>query len=205
MIHIYCSEVNEIWFAAAVDAELKVWASSFAHNHALVIQRILAHLPIGLEFTSERDMKNEEFAKKVLQALSTLFRGQPFEEKFNLVLDFLPQFTKLVLTVTSAIPRGYVTTYSEIANVLGKSKGARAVGNAEAANPLPLLIPCHRVIRSNGEIGGYGYGTAIKREILIREAEATAQKLEPKIIDIKGKPLHLTPTLTILEQTSQQF
>jgi O-6-methylguanine DNA methyltransferase len=205
LIHIYYRKINEIWFATAVDEELKIWSSSLAPNHELVIRRILAHLPIGLEFTSERDRESEEFANKVLHALFTLFRGESFEEKFNLALNHLPQFTRLVLTVTSAIPRGYVTTYSEIANVLGRSKGARAVGNAEAANPLPLLIPCHRVIRSNGEIGGYGYGATIKREILTREAEAIAQKLEPKIMNIKGKPLHLTPTLTILEQTSQQF
>ena len=204
MIHISTRKIGAFWFAAAIDDELKVWSSSFADNPVLVIRRVLAHLPIGLEFTSEKCVKNEEFANKVLQALSTLFSGQTLKGRFNLALDHLPSFTRIVLTATAAIPRGYVTTYSGIAKGIGKGKGARAVGNAEASNPLPLLIPCHRVVRADGEIGGYGLGTTIKREILTREAEAT-RKLEPKMIYIRGRPMRLVPTLTILEKTRLQF
>jgi methylated-DNA-[protein]-cysteine S-methyltransferase len=205
LIHIYTQKIDAVWFAIAIDDKLTVWSSSLADNPELAIRRILAHLPIEVEFTSEKSVKNEEIANEVLQALSTLFSGQNFKRKFNLALDHLPSFTRLVLKATSAIPRGYVTTYSEIAKALEKGRGARAVGNAEASNPLPLLIPCHRVVRANGEIGGYGLGTTVKREILTREAESTTQKLEPKTMYIRGKPIRLVPTLTVLEKTRLEF
>lgn len=63
-------------------------------------------------------------------------------------------FGEDVLELVSQIPRGSVTTYSEIARVLGKPRAYRAVGNALAKNPNPEKIPCHRVIRSDGSVGG---------------------------------------------------
>lgn len=65
-----------------------------------------------------------------------------------------------------SIPQGYVTTYQNIAIAIGRPKAVRAVSNAVAHNPIPVIIPCHRVIRSVGEFGGYAYGTARKRAIL---------------------------------------
>ena len=64
------------------------------------------------------------------------------------------------------LPPGRVVSYDEIANYLGKSGSARAVSNAVARNPIPVLIPCHRVIRKVGEFGGYRYGTARKKALL---------------------------------------
>ena len=68
------------------------------------------------------------------------------------------------------IPKGSVRTYKEIANILKKPKSARAVANACGKNPYPVSIPCHRVIRSNGEIGGYSAGgSKVKRILLSKE------------------------------------
>jgi methylated-DNA-[protein]-cysteine S-methyltransferase len=69
------------------------------------------------------------------------------------------------------IPKGSVTTYASIAKRVGKPKAVRAVANAIAANPWPLRIPCHRVIRSDGKLGGYSGpgGTAGKRKLLRNE------------------------------------
>ncbi len=64
------------------------------------------------------------------------------------------------------IPLGSVTTYEEIAAAIGRPTAARAVSNAVGANPIPVLIPCHRVIRKTGEFGGYHYGTARKKALL---------------------------------------
>lgn len=66
----------------------------------------------------------------------------------------------------SQIPRDWVSTYGRIAHKLGLSSGARAVGGALARNPFPIIIPCHRAIRSNGELGGYQGGVDMKRTLL---------------------------------------
>lgn len=78
-------------------------------------------------------------------------------------------FSKKVLDLTANIPRGKVTTYSELAKALSSPKAARAVGNTLKNNRHPITIPCHRVIKSNGEIGGYSRGQNIKIALLKKE------------------------------------
>lgn len=68
----------------------------------------------------------------------------------------MSEFQTRVLELASKIPRGKVTTYKEIARALGRPRAYRAVGNALACNPHPVEIPCHRVVRSDCKIGGYG-------------------------------------------------
>ncbi len=68
-----------------------------------------------------------------------------------------------------AIPEGKVTTYSELANLIGAPKSSRAVGNAVGRNPLSWIIPCHRVIRKDGFLGGYHWGLPIKKTLLALE------------------------------------
>ena len=78
-------------------------------------------------------------------------------------------FEKKVGKLLAKIPCGKVTTYSEIARALGKPKAARAVGNACNKNPNAPKVPCHRVVRSNGSLGGYAHGSKRKAELLKRE------------------------------------
>ncbi|MFT6168063.1 MAG: AraC family transcriptional regulator of adaptative response [Celeribacter sp.] len=76
-----------------------------------------------------------------------------------------------------SIPSGQVTTYGDIANAVGTPKAARAVGTAVGKNPIGWLIPCHRVLRKSGDLGGYHWGTPVKRALLAFEtvqAEASA-------------------------------
>jgi len=74
-----------------------------------------------------------------------------------------------VYALLSKIPLGKVSTYGDIARALGHPRAARAVGRIIANNPNPILIPCHRVVKSNGEIGGFAYGQQRKKEILEKE------------------------------------
>ncbi len=74
-----------------------------------------------------------------------------------------------VLRAEHGIPRGRVSTYGLIAAYLGKNKAARAVGNALAANPYPIIVPCHRAIRSDRHPGGFQGGTDMKRSLLETE------------------------------------
>lgn len=88
-------------------------------------------------------------------------------------------FQERVLQALQRIPFGKTASYSEIAALCGQPKGARAVGNSCNANPFPLLIPCHRVIRSNGQMGGFAIDLEIKRRLL--EFEASLFSLPHKI------------------------
>jgi methylated-DNA-[protein]-cysteine S-methyltransferase len=85
-------------------------------------------------------------------------------------------FAKRVLTRIVEIPRGYVMTYGGLAESLGVPGGARAVGNALAGNPFPLFFPCHRVIRADGTLGGFGGGVKLKRQLLEKEGVSSDQR-----------------------------
>ena len=87
-------------------------------------------------------------------------------------LSRLTGFSAKVLKQTCKIPRGKVATYSGLAAKLGKHRAARAVGTALANNPFPIIIPCHRVIRAGGTLGGFGGGLKMKRELLDKEGVA---------------------------------
>ena len=78
-------------------------------------------------------------------------------------------FQKRVYEAVKRIPRGEVRTYKQIAQAIGCPKAYRAVGNALNKNPDLKTIPCHRVVRSDGKIGGYRFGSSKKKTLLLRE------------------------------------
>ena len=84
-------------------------------------------------------------------------------------LDLCSPFQQKVLRAEHGIPRGRVSTYRRIATHLHNANGARAVGTALATNPFPIIIPCHRAIRSDGTLGGYQGGLEMKRALLEKE------------------------------------
>ena len=79
-----------------------------------------------------------------------------------------------------AVPEGCLTTYGDLARRLGQPTAARAVGNAVGANPLAVLIPCHRVIRESGALGGYRWGVCRKLALLARESTLACPGEEEK-------------------------
>ncbi len=106
----------------------------------------------------------------LLQSLRAFFSSRaPFRGAVDLSL--VGPFERAVLEQLRRIPRGQVRTYREIASALGHPSASRAVGNACAKNPVPLLVPCHRVVRSDGGLGGYSLrgGPGLKRRLLERE------------------------------------
>ncbi|UCC59109.1 MAG: MGMT family protein [Candidatus Bathyarchaeum sp.] len=94
-------------------------------------------------------------------------------------MDHLSSYTRKVLDCTRLVPVGYVTTYGAVAKVAGGI--ARSVGRVEASNPFPLLVPCHRVVRSDLSIGGYGYGMQVKLGLLRREERGYEEPRTPKV------------------------
>ena len=101
--------------------------------------------------------------------LEEYFSGR--RNRFDTALDWslIGPFATRVLRATAAIPYGDYSTYSEIAARAGSPRGSRAAGNALGSNPIPIVIPCHRVLRSGGALGGYGGGLDRKRHLLALE------------------------------------
>ena len=93
--------------------------------------------------------------------------------RYKMDWSSLTPFQCRVLNTTMKIPYGTVTTYGSLARAIGCHHGSRAVGNALSKNPFPLLIPCHRVVRSDGKPGGFsaGSGKALKEKLLRMEHE----------------------------------
>ncbi|MFH1861856.1 MAG: methylated-DNA--[protein]-cysteine S-methyltransferase [bacterium] len=113
---------------------------------------------------------NHSLIGKVISSLNAYFEsGVPFPEDIPLDLSGSP-FQQKVWSALHVIPHGKTYSYGEIAAQVGSPKAARAVGSACGANPIPLLVPCHRVITSDGRLGGYGGGLHIKRKLLDLES-----------------------------------
>jgi O-6-methylguanine DNA methyltransferase len=115
---------------------------------------------MGRSLVGMRQMP-ERMARQVEEALA----GRPRRPRLD--LTSLTSFEQQVLAKTREIPRGEVRSYGWVAREIGRPRAVRAVGTALGHNPIPLLIPCHRVIRSDGDLGEYGMGgTQAKRAYL---------------------------------------
>ena len=102
--------------------------------------------------------------------LDEFFSGR--RREFDLALDYSlvkPGFTRRVLEQTARIPFGDTVSYKGIAGLAGNERAFRAAGTALGSNPLPIVVPCHRVLHSGGGLGGYTGGIEIKRKLLAIE------------------------------------
>lgn len=97
-----------------------------------------------------------------LRQLTEYLRGRRKAFTFPIDWGLLRPFQREVLQIVYAIPYGETRTYGEIAHQMGHPHAARAVGRANATNPMPLVIPCHRVIGMDGKLRGYGGGEGLK-------------------------------------------
>ena len=108
--------------------------------------------------------------------LEAYFSGRRSAFDLQVDLSLVPPFTDRVLTRTAAIPPGQVLTYGEVAAEIGHTRAARAVGNALGSNPIPIVVPCHRVVRGGGGLGGYTGGTHRKEHLLGLERGGAAPR-----------------------------
>jgi methylated-DNA-[protein]-cysteine S-methyltransferase len=121
-------------------------------------------------------LENPQFNKNLLKPLQkqiiAYFEGKPARFNTHLVLDGLSPFARKVLVACEKIPAGKTVSYSQLASMIGKPRASRAVGSALARNPIPLIIPCHRVIHSDGSLGNFSAfgGTSTKKKLLALES-----------------------------------
>jgi methylated-DNA-[protein]-cysteine S-methyltransferase len=111
----------------------------------------------------------ERWRTQARSELSAYFAGRltAFTSPYD--IRRLSRFSRSVLAVVARIPYGEVRSYEWVARKLRKPKAARAVGNALGRNPVPILIPCHRVVRSDGTLGGFALGLGWKKRLLALE------------------------------------
>jgi AraC family transcriptional regulator of adaptative response/methylated-DNA-[protein]-cysteine methyltransferase len=117
---------------------------------------------------------------RLRRALQWLDSPQDAMRLFSTPIDLDLQGTPFQRTVWQAllsIPMGQTTTYAAVARQIGNPTAARAVANACGANPVAVLVPCHRVIRGDGGLGGYRWGLSRKRSLLQREAKWTSENV----------------------------
>lgn len=109
--------------------------------------------------------------KKAVDWLDNFFKSKnkkPFPMEL-MDLGLKTPFQKKVLTELWKLPKGQIETYKGLARRAGSSRAARAVGTVMKNNPLPLMIPCHRVIASDGGLGGFASGVSVKKKLLVLE------------------------------------
>jgi O-6-methylguanine DNA methyltransferase len=159
------------WFAE--EAPLIHWgemSSPLGPLFAAVNERGLCALDFGRkesDFLQRFDPrarleKNPKAVQRVLAQLRQYFAGD--RSSFNLPVDIsqLTPFQRSVLDIACRIAPGQVWTYHRVAEELGRPRSSRPVGGALARNPIPIVIPCHRVIASDGSLGGYSGGSGLK-------------------------------------------
>ncbi len=130
-----------------------------------------------LEIKFSSSIKNDELSENVEEnnelpvfidtevQLNDYFRGKRNSFSIPIVLNGT-EFQQKVWKQLQSIPFGQTISYQELAERVGDSKKARAVGNANGKNPIPIIVPCHRVIAKDGSLGGFGGGLPIKRYLL---------------------------------------
>jgi O-6-methylguanine DNA methyltransferase len=120
-----------------------------------------------------------QWRQEVAGALKAYFAGEP-RSFDNLTLDLQgTPFQIMVWTALRQVPFGTIISYQALAGSLDRPRSARAIGGALGANPLPIIIPCHRVIAANGSLGGYSAGLHYKRQLLSHEQAATGKSPIP--------------------------
>jgi methylated-DNA-[protein]-cysteine S-methyltransferase len=136
---------------------------------------VLERLAVRL---SPRILRSPARFDGIARQLDEYFSGRRRAFETDLDWSLIGPFGRRVLGVTAAIPYGGVLSYAQVAGEAGSPRGSRAAGNALGSNPIPIVIPCHRVLRTGGHLGGYGGGVERKRWLLELEGA-----LQPRLTD----------------------
>jgi methylated-DNA-[protein]-cysteine S-methyltransferase len=148
---------------------------------------LIAVTPRGLAYVAFEDEERDELLARLSRQLSPRILEHPAatdevrrqldeyfagdRTRFELKLDrrLMRGIARDVLSATARVPFGKTTTYGKLAERIGRPRASRAVGNALGSNPIPIVVPCHRVLRAGGDVGGYAGGPTRKRRLLTLE------------------------------------
>ena len=157
------SPIGMLWLASGVHGLIKI-AFDKEKDHKL--EWLLRKFPNAKRVSGERE--NLGFHKE----LNEYFQGR--RKNFTVKVDLIvSDFSKTVLNQVARIPFGATASYKYVAEAINKPNAARAVGRALATNPVPIIIPCHRVVGSDGKLVGFGGGLDIKKWLISYEKGLT--------------------------------
>lgn len=190
MIEIYTQNFDDSWFSIALNQQ-QIVASSFGADQPKTIKNILEYISFNHPFQIFHEPTT--FAKNALNTLKSIYDGKNVSSNLPLATNHLPMYTVKILKTTLTVPLGYVTSYGAIAKAVGG--GPRAVGNIMASNPFAPIVPCHRVVRANFSLGGYGFGLKAKIDFLRREKQGFSSSRE---IEVQSGRLTVYPVEQVL-------
>lgn len=134
-------------------------------------------LLLGLTSAGEASSPDTTFMRDLQRRIIAYYEGEPVDFRTDppVSLDRISPFARRILLACRSIGVGEISTYSKLAATIGSPRAARAVGGVMARNPIPLIIPCHRVLRADGSLAGFSApgGTTTKQRMLHHERTAT--------------------------------
>jgi O-6-methylguanine DNA methyltransferase len=174
LIEICSTRRGGAWFSVAVNQRGKLVACAFSDRNQREAEKAVRN---SLPYNIDRRIRQSRCSSENFRILTNFYVGKGKKASLRPVdLSSVSGFRRDVYRVLCKIPLGKVTTYGAIAEWLGGKRYSRAVGTAVATNPLPLIIPCHRVVPSSFRVGNYGMcgrkpsaGRYMKRMLLERE------------------------------------
>lgn len=156
--------LGNMWVALSENGLIAVEFQTDQQTFSQQVRKLVHHPRARIVIDAQR-------SAPALKQLVEYLNGE--RRQFDLPIDWsvMTPFQAQVLRLTCAILYGQTTTYGKIATRIGKPNAARAVGRAEATNPIPLVIPCHRVLGSDGRLHGYGAANGIESKAWLLELE----------------------------------
>ncbi len=132
-------------------------ATYLPHKGRAKLERLIGQQHLGAS-------EEPALMPNLVSAMRAYFEGRPARFAVRLDLSCLTDFRRRVLEACRRIPRGKTATYADLARAAGSPRATRAVGSAMANNPLPLVVPCHRVIRSDGSLGEFSSPRGVRQK-----------------------------------------
>lgn len=142
-------------------------AQLFVSEKGITKVNLSSSVSESFEYEIVEDRPAPQVIELIVKWMEAYCKGRQPKVNLPIVLDGLPPYTTRVLTILRDLPLGVSLTYKELAEITDNPLGARAVGNACARNPCPLIIPCHRVLAKGGLIGGFSAGGIDTKRILL--------------------------------------
>lgn len=163
---VHTEQLGDLWLAATDKGLLAV---RFDEDSSQFLANLLLELDLEETFNIIHD---EERLKPYTESIKAYFEHKtPFPADLPLDLTGQTEFQQEILTFVRQLPFGATTTYGDIANAINNPNASRAIGQVLRRNPIPVIIPCHRVLNADGTLGGYGgvMGSDRKIELLKHE------------------------------------
>jgi methylated-DNA-[protein]-cysteine S-methyltransferase len=141
-------------------------------------------LHLERRFPGAEERETPEFVRQAIRRVVRLLEGEPVDfADVRLSLDGAAPFERKVYTEALAIPQGETRTYGELARAIGEAGAVRAVGRALGRNPIPIIIPCHRILAADGRSGGFSAPGGVSTKMRLLQIERARRGTEPTLFD----------------------